>query len=160
MGQVIRALLVPMLWLAALAASVTFVAVFVAPLFYSATPLPQHATASITAANAIVSVGGPVETATTIQGDVDVDLDLTELLIEIVGPAPATDRVRVLSPLGLPRRIAATQPLHVDATWDQRDERGQAVTPGKYELRLRIFFTSAAGSGAAFAHTAVELRLP
>ena len=158
MGQVIRAVLVPMLWLAALAASVALIAVFVAPLFYSASPLPQHAVASIAAANPIVGVGDPVETAATIQGDVD--LDLTELLIEIVGPAPATDRVRVLSPLGLPRRIAAIQRLHVDATWDQRDERGQAVPPGKYELRLRIFFTSAAGSGAAFAHTAVELRLP
>lgn len=158
MGQVIRAVLVSMLWLAALAASVALIAVFVAPLFYSASPLPQHAVASIAAVNPIVSVRGPVEATATIRGDVD--LDLTELAIEIVGPAPATDRVRVLSPLRLPRRIAATQPLHVDATWDQRDERGQAVPPGKYELRLRTFFISAAGSGAAFAHTAVELQLP
>lgn len=152
-------LLVRVVWLLMFAAGVAWAVYFVATLVFSSPPLPQHATVTIASTRESYGTGDPVETRLIIRGDTD--LELVEVAIQVAGPAPSTDVVRALVPSATPPgHVPSAQPMLLAATWDQRDAADRLVSAGRYELRARVFYTSSAGSGYAFAHTNVQIRRP
>lgn len=141
-------------WLLIAVAALVWAGYAVASQAFLSPPLPKHATGALVPTRATYGATEPVVMTVTISGDID--LDVSELAVEVIAPSGAV--VRVLIPVeGRSAHVSAARALAFEMTWDQRDAANESVPGGRYGLRLRAFFSSSAGAGAAFASASVDL---
>ena len=141
-------------WLLIALAALAYAGYTVTGQVFLSPPPPKHATGGLVPTRASYGATDLVVMTATISGDID--LDVSELAVEVIGPSGSV--VRVLTPSeGRSVRVSAARPLAFEMTWDQRDSANLTVPGGRYDLRLRVFFSSSAGAGAAFASASVDL---